>query len=77
MNNASSPSPLDDPGFCIGPWRVEPLRNAIFRDDEERHLENRVMRTLVLLAEHQDQVVTREHFSHSIWQGCVVNEAAL
>ena len=61
----------------MGPWRVEPGRNAIFQGNDERHLENRLMQTLVFLAQHQGQVVSRQQFFNSVWQGLVVNEEAL
>jgi TolB-like protein/tetratricopeptide (TPR) repeat protein len=64
-------------GFTLGAWRVEPNKNAIFRASEERHLENRLMQTLVFLAENPGQVISRERFFHSVWQGLVVNEEAL
>ena len=66
-----------DAGFTLGPWRVEPSRNTIYRGDEEKHLENRLMQTLVYLAENQGQVISREQFFDSVWQGLVVNEEAL
>ena len=65
------------PAFDLGRWRVEPGRNAIFQGGEERHLENRLMQTLVFLAENQGEVVTREQFFDVVWHGRVVNEEAL
>lgn len=64
-------------GFRLGPWLVEPQRNTISRDNEEKHLENRLMQTLLFLSEHAGQVLTRENFFESVWQGRVVNEEAL
>lgn len=64
-------------GFILGPWRVEPCRNTISREGVEKHLENRLMQTLVYLAEHRGQVISRERFFDSVWQGLVVNEEAL
>jgi len=64
-------------GFTVGKWRVLPHRNTISRDGEEKHLENRLMRTLLFLAEQEGNTVTREHFFESVWQGRVVNEEAL
>ena len=64
-------------GFLMGPWRVQPHLNNISRGDEERHLENRLMQTLVFLAKNQGEVLTREQFFSSVWQGLVVNEEAL
>ena len=37
-------------GFSLGEWLVTPHSNAISRGDEDKHLENRLMRTLVFLA---------------------------
>ena len=56
---------------------MEPTRNALFKGKEERHLENRLMQTLVFLAENQGRVITRAQFFESVWQGRVVNEEAL
>jgi TolB-like protein/lipoprotein NlpI len=51
--------------------------NVISGEGETRHLENRLMQTLVFLAENQGDVITREEFFESVWQGRVVNEEAL
>jgi TolB-like protein/Flp pilus assembly protein TadD len=64
-------------GFAMGPWQVEPWRNAIVKGGEDRHLENRLMQTLLFLAQNQGQVISRERFFDSVWQGRVVNEEAL
>jgi len=77
MNELYSRSLVLESGFTLGPWRVEPDRHAIFRGKEERHLENRLMQTLVYLAQHPGQVISREQFFKSVWQGLVVNEEAL
>ena len=77
MTEHSFHSPVLESGFSLGPWRVEPGRNAIFRGKEERHLENRLMQTLVYLARHPGLVIPREQFIKSVWQGLVVNEEAL
>ena len=64
-------------GFTVGPWRVDPLRNVIVRGGEEKHLENRLMQTLVYLAENQGRAVPRAEFFEAVWRGRVVNEEAL
>lgn len=61
----------------MGSWYVEPRSNTISRLGEEKHLENRLMQTLVFLAQHQNQVVSREQFFDEVWRGRVVNEEAL
>jgi TolB-like protein/Tfp pilus assembly protein PilF len=74
MNNLSS---RWGSGFTLGPWRVEPTRNTLIQGDREVHLENRLMQTLVFLAEHQGRAVSREQFFNTVWKGLVVNEEAL
>lgn len=64
-------------GFSMGPWQVEPCRNTISQGGEKIHLENRLMQTLVFLAQHPGQVLARKHFFDIVWQGLVVNEEAL
>jgi TolB-like protein/Tfp pilus assembly protein PilF len=63
--------------FSLGPWQVLPRRNVIVRGGKERHLENRLMQTLCFLAANPGQVLSREQFFKSVWQGRVVNEEAL
>jgi len=78
MTNKSASRSSDlESGFHLGSWRVEPRRNAIFRGEEKKHLENRLMQTLIFLAEHPDQTITRQQFFDSVWQGRIVNEEAL
>lgn len=64
-------------GFTLGPWWVEPCRNIILQSSEETHLENRLMQTLVFLAQHPGEVISRQKFFDTVWQGLVVNEEAL
>jgi len=77
MNDPGGRNPEFESGFLLGPWRVEPRRNVLIQGEEERRLENRLMQTLVFLAEHQGQAVTREQFFDAVWKGLVVNEEAL
>lgn len=77
MSESNLRSSWRDAGFTVGPWRVDPLRNVIVRGDEEKHLENRLMQTLVYLAENQGRAVPRAEFFDSVWRGRVVNEEAL
>jgi TolB-like protein/DNA-binding winged helix-turn-helix (wHTH) protein/tetratricopeptide (TPR) repeat protein len=77
LNKPPPKAAVLESGFKLGPWHVEPNRNAVILDGEETHLENRLMQTLVFLAENQGQVVSRDEFFDSVWQGRVVNEEAL
>jgi TolB-like protein/lipoprotein NlpI len=64
-------------GFAVGNWRVFSDRNVIVRADEEKHLENRLMQTLLFLCEHPGQLIRREQFFDHVWHGRVVNDEAL
>jgi adenylate cyclase len=77
LNSSPSNTPDLASGFTLGHWRVEPGRNVISRAGEARHLENRLMQTLVFLAENQGLTVTRKQFFETVWRDLVVNEEAL
>ena len=63
--------------FELGSWHVDPNRNAIYRAGEEKHLENRLMETLVFLSQHKGAVIRRQQFFDAVWHGRVVNDEAL
>ncbi len=63
--------------FGLGSWRVDPNRNVISRNECEKHLENRLMQTLLFLCERQGQVIRREEFFSAVWRDRVVNDEAL
>ncbi len=77
MSSTISQSPASGEPFQLGPWLVQPSRNVIIRGDEERHLENRLMQTLVFLVKNRGQTVSRKQFFDAVWHGLVVNEEAL
>lgn len=64
-------------GFRLGSWRVDPDRNVISGAGNEKHLENRLMQTLLFLCKRQGQVIRREEFLQAVWHGRVVNDEAL
>jgi TolB-like protein/DNA-binding winged helix-turn-helix (wHTH) protein len=66
-----------DAGFQVGEWLANPRNETISRGDETRHLEHKVMQTLLVLAQSAGTVVTRDQFLETVWQGRVVNEEAL
>ena len=66
-----------DSSFNLGHWLVQPGSNTISQNGKDWHLENRLMQTLVFLAKNSGQVVSRERFFDTVWQGLVVNEEAL
>ena len=65
-------------GFRLGPLTVEPLRGAVTGPDgEARHLEPKVMDVFVCLAEHANELVTREELQEAVWGGRAVTDEPL
>ena len=55
-------------GFRVGCWRVEPLRGAITGpEDQEHHLQPKVMDVLVYLASRPAEPVTRDELLTAVW----------
>ena len=64
-------------GFHLGDQRIEPARCAILTAEGEIRVEPRVMDVLVLMVRHAGQVVTREEFIKTIWNGTFVTDEVL
>ncbi len=64
-------------GFRLRDWRILPNLNRATRDGETVQVEPRVMETLVYLAQHSGEVVTRRELMDALWGESVVVEAAL
>ncbi|MGB7931298.1 MAG: winged helix-turn-helix domain-containing protein [Gammaproteobacteria bacterium] len=64
-------------GFYLGDQRIEPARCAILTAAGEIRVEPRVMDVLVLMVSHAGQVVTREEFIKSVWNGTFVTDEVL
>lgn len=64
-------------GFYLGDHRIEPARCAILAAGEEIRVEPRVMDVLVLMVTHAEQVVTREEFIKTVWNGTFVTDEVL
>ena len=65
-------------GFWLGALKVEPLRGAITElNNEAHHLEPKVMDVFVCLAEHANQLVTRDQLLEAVWHGQDVTDELL
>ena len=65
-------------GFRLGQWTIEPMRGAVSGPDgENRHLEPKVMDILLVLAEHANELVTRNTLFEAVWQGQPVSDERL
>lgn len=63
--------------FQAGDWIVEPELNCLRKDDQEKHLEPKVMKVLLALAEHPNHVVTKEDLIAAVWPGTFVSDDVL
>ncbi len=61
----------------LGPWLVFPDSNEIVSGDESVKVEPRVMRVLVHLARHSNEVVPREQILKAVWDGVFVSDEVL
>ncbi len=55
-----------DGAFRVGTWLVEPQLKTIADDTRTVHLEPKVMRVLVYLAEHPGDVTTKERLIRAV-----------
>ena len=67
----------DNSAISIDGWQIDASSCRIARNGEEKKLEPRSMELLLYLADHPDQVVTREEIEENVWQGRVVGYDAL
>ena len=68
---------IPDSGFYLGDHRIEQVRCAIQTAEGEIRVEPRVMDVLVLMVTHAGQVVTREAFIKTVWNGTFVTDEVL
>ncbi|MEL7311447.1 MAG: winged helix-turn-helix domain-containing protein [Pseudomonadota bacterium] len=60
--------------FDLGPWRVDPTTGRVASNEKEVMLEPRLMALLVLLAQHDGQVLSRDQIEAALWSDVVVGE---
>ncbi len=63
--------------FQIGKWTVEPQLNDITNSNRTIHIEPKAMQVLICLAEHTDQVVTKERLMRVVWAETFVGDDVL
>ncbi len=63
--------------FRVGDWLVEPSLNRVVREAQVRHLRPRLMDLLVYLADHPNEVVTKDQILDDVWGGRFVAESVL
>jgi Tol biopolymer transport system component/DNA-binding winged helix-turn-helix (wHTH) protein len=63
--------------FIAGGWIVVPELNSLRRGSVERHLEPKVMKVLLALAEHPNHVVSKDDLMAAVWPGTFVSDDVL
>jgi Tol biopolymer transport system component/DNA-binding winged helix-turn-helix (wHTH) protein len=63
--------------FSIGDWHVEPSSRTLTGANGDVHLEPKVMQVLMLLAQHQGEVVTKEAVLQHVWPDVFVGDEVL
>jgi Tol biopolymer transport system component/DNA-binding winged helix-turn-helix (wHTH) protein len=63
--------------FVVGDWRVDPSLRTVTGPSGEAHLEPKLMQVLLLLAEHQGQVISKERLLQTVWPDTFVGDDVL
>jgi TolB-like protein/DNA-binding winged helix-turn-helix (wHTH) protein/Flp pilus assembly protein TadD len=63
--------------FRIGKWLVQPQMNTLQANGKTKHVEPKAMQVLVYLAEHADEVVTKERLMGAVWADTFVTDDVL
>jgi TolB-like protein/DNA-binding winged helix-turn-helix (wHTH) protein/Flp pilus assembly protein TadD len=63
--------------FRIGKWLVQPQMNTLQASGRTKHVEPKAMQVLVYLAEHADEVVTKERLMGAVWSDTFVTDDVL
>ena len=64
-------------GFYIANWYIDPSASIILCDDQQVHLEPKVMDLLVYLAQQPGHVYSRDDLLQNVWHGVIVSDEAL
>ncbi|MEQ9266481.1 MAG: winged helix-turn-helix domain-containing protein [Balneolaceae bacterium] len=63
--------------FYIGKWLIQPSLNRVCLQEEHWKIEPKIMNVLLCLAEHPNEVVTREFIFEAVWGETIVVDMAL
>ena len=63
--------------FYVGEWLVEPEQNRLVRGSETAKLDPKAVQVLTFLAEHPNEVLTKEQIIGSVWDGAFVSDEVL
>ena len=77
MRPAPVPSLRPSGPFRLGEWTVRPERNLLETSGDSHHLEPKVMDALLLLADRDGEVVTKNDLIDGVWEGRIISEGTL
>jgi len=63
--------------YVFGPFRLDPTRRMLWRDDAEIKLTGRPFETLLYLLQNADRLVEKDEIRSVVWPGRIVEEATL
>jgi DNA-binding winged helix-turn-helix (wHTH) protein len=63
--------------YFVGEWLVEPEQNRVVRGNESHKLDPKSVQVLSFLAEHPNEVLTKERIIDSVWSGAFVSDEVL
>lgn len=66
-----------DEDFHVGEWLVEPGLNTVSHNGETVHLQPKVMKVLVCLAQHAGEPLSKEELLQSVWADTFVTDDVL
>ncbi len=63
--------------FYVGEWLVEPEQSRLVRGSETTKVDPKAIQVLSFLAQHPDEVLTKEEIIGSVWDGAFVSDEVL
>src|SRR5215813_3753718 len=66
-----------DHSYCFGPFRLDPSRQLLFKDDQKVALASRFVRALLLLVQNHGKDLEKSYLMDQLWPGIAVEESNL
>lgn len=60
--------------FLVGDYKVQPTHNKIRLNDQEFHVEPKIMQVLCYLVEHAQQVLSKQQILDALWPGQTIGQ---
>lgn len=63
--------------YYVGEWLVEPDQNRLVRRGESARVDTKALGVLTYLAEHPNELLTKEQIISAVWEGAFVSDEVL